>query len=189
MIPARITACLAGVERLTGVPSIRAAALRVFGHFSSMNAVQASFPEVAAMKKALLIAGLLVLFPTSVFADDTESWIGQKVFYKEGAKAVNDGQEVDLDLVPFPATVEDVNGDSLWVGKAWVKTGDVYTIDQAFDHYSEQIQNDPSASAYHKRAMVWRSKGNFDNAIKDCDEAIKLDPLSASAYRSRGSAH
>ena len=66
------------------------------------------------MSKAFLIASLLVLSSTLANADDAESWIGEQVFYKEGARAQAKGKNIELGLVPFPAIVEDVDGDLLW---------------------------------------------------------------------------
>ena len=44
------------------------------------------------------------------------------------------------------------------------------------------------AAAYTYRGMAWRDKGDFDRAIADFDEAIRLDPNSALAYAHRGTA-
>ena len=38
-------------------------------------------------------------------------------------------------------------------------------------------------------AAGWSNKGDFDQAIKDCSEAIKLDPYNAFAWRNRGDAY
>lgn len=45
---------------------------------------------------------------------------------------------------------------------------------------------DNDAAAYYQRAFSWYSKGDHDRAIKDYDEAIRLDPRYAVAFNFRG---
>lgn len=42
---------------------------------------------------------------------------------------------------------------------------------------------------YAKRANILLKQERVKAAIKDCDEAIKLNPDSAAAYKYRGRAH
>ncbi len=44
------------------------------------------------------------------------------------------------------------------------------------------------AIAYTGRGIAWAGKGNLDKVIKDCDEAIRLNPNYAEAYNNRGNA-
>src|SRR5262249_905283 len=43
-----------------------------------------------------------------------------------------------------------------------------------------------SAIAHHERGLSYKSKGNFDRAIADFSEAIRLDPNYAEVYNLRG---
>ena len=43
--------------------------------------------------------------------------------------------------------------------------------------------------AYNNRALAYYAKGNFDHAIVDYDQSIKLDPKNATAFNGRGSAY
>jgi len=46
-----------------------------------------------------------------------------------------------------------------------------------------------SAIAHHERGLAYRSKGDFDRAIADLSEAVRLDPKYAEAYYGRGLAY
>ena len=39
---------------------------------------------------------------------------------------------------------------------------------------------------YTARALIWRQSSDFDKALRDYDQAIRLDPHDATAYRGRG---
>lgn len=39
---------------------------------------------------------------------------------------------------------------------------------------------------YHNRSLAWSNKKEYDRAIADSSEAIRLDPKSAAAYNNRG---
>ena len=42
------------------------------------------------------------------------------------------------------------------------------------------------AVAYRNRGLAWNFKKEYDRAVDDCNQAIKLDPDDAVAYRNRG---
>jgi len=48
------------------------------------------------------------------------------------------------------------------------------------------IPND--AKAYGNRALGYLIKADYDNAIADCDQSIRLDPNRAASYVTRGAA-
>ncbi|HQU45656.1 MAG TPA: tetratricopeptide repeat protein, partial [Pirellulales bacterium] len=54
------------------------------------------------------------------------------------------------------------------------------------DKSIEMFPRDPRA--YHARAFVWRSQGQYDKAIADHTAAIKLDPTFAAAFSDRAEA-
>jgi tetratricopeptide (TPR) repeat protein len=118
-----------------------------------------------------------------------DPWLGQKVFWKPGAQAKVGTDQLAIETIPFPATVEMVNGDWLWLSRAWVRKQDVGTADQALEYYSGQIGNQPrNAVLWTCRGAIRRAKGDYPGAIKDFSEAIRLDPRQVAAYNDRGSA-
>lgn len=141
-----------------------------------------------------LSAALLLIAFTSTLATaadsrlgQQDSWLGKQVFWKDGAVAKVDETAVDITTVDFPAKVTKVEGEWLWLGRAWVKKSNVMLIDQALTYYADQVRRNPTSSqAWFRRAACWQAKGDFNKAIKDFDEAIRLDPKSEGAFIARG---
>jgi tetratricopeptide (TPR) repeat protein len=132
-----------------------------------------------------IVLAVFSLLPLPAVAQDP--YLGQKVFWKDGAQAKVGTTVVDLAKIPFPARVGKVEGDWLWLGRAWVRKRDVRFMDEALTYFTEEIRRNPgSARAWDGRGSVWDTKGEYDNAVKDYTEAIRLDPASAMAYNNRG---
>lgn len=122
--------------------------------------------------------------PWAKAADD--SWLGQTVFIKESAKPKLGNKVIPWNEVGMPATVTKVDGDWLWVGKAWVKSGEVVPRDDAPTYYASVLKRDPSAAyAYLLRGVAWRLKHDYENALRDFSEAIRLEPDAHIAYQAR----
>jgi len=83
-------------------------------------------------------------------------------------------------------TIEQVNGQWLWLVaegssvKGWAPAANVILIDRAIDYITRQIDANPGDWAkYVWRANVWLELKEFDIAIADYNEAIRLNPGSA----------
>ncbi len=138
------------------------------------------------MARPFTLAALLVAISCSV-ASAADPWIGKSVFWKNEAKAKVGNREVNIELLPFPSIIEDVKGEWLWMGRAWVNKRDVLLPEQALDYYSAQIRMNPSSAiAWGYRGSVWQEKGELDNAIKDFTAAIRIDPTLAQTFNNRG---
>jgi tetratricopeptide (TPR) repeat protein len=134
-----------------------------------------------------LLLAVLILASSPLLARGADSWVGRKVFWKPGAKAKIGTTAVNVEAIPFGETVGAVEGDWLWVKRAWILKRDVHSTEQALDFYNDEIVRAPSdPAAYVRRAAVWKCKGEYDRAIADCDAALQLDRNDAAAYANRG---
>ena len=69
----------------------------------------------------------------------------------------------------------------------WIERSAVVPVSEAADYFTRAIAGNPrQAELYRARAMVYRSQRQFDRAIADFDEAVRLDPRSALAFAGRG---
>lgn len=131
-----------------------------------------------------LLAAWCVL---AVSAQAQDRWLGQYVFWKDGAQAKVGERRVNIELILFPARVGKVNGEWLWLGRAWVRTSDVHTRDQALAYYNGQVRRNPrDARALRARGSVWSHLGKVDEVLADYTESLCLDPSSAVTYNNRG---
>ena len=137
-----------------------------------------------------IAALLLTLIALSCGAQAADDLVGKKVFLKETARPKVGNKTLAWNQVQLPATVSKVEGDWAWIGKAWVKRGEVITLDDAPAYFTRTINKDPRAAyAYLLRGVAWTLKREYDNAIKDFSEAIRLEPGVHVAYNARGAAY
>lgn len=105
------------------------------------------------------------------------------------AQILDDNQQpVDTVHSGTVLDVLDIQGDKVLVNRGWLPVKDVIAYHEAIEHFNAEIAREPSAIAYAARARVWCYHGDFDKALADCDEALKLDPELAMAYGRRGRA-
>ena len=78
--------------------------------------------------------------------------------------------------------------------RGWCEGEDAVTIDQRIDGCSAVIKaardkGDKLAEAFNNRGVGYRLKGDYDRAIADYNQAIKLNAKFAIAYNNRGVAY
>ena len=52
--------------------------------------------------------------------------------------------------------------------------------------FGQQAEVNESAKTHHSQGVAWAEQGDFYNAIKDFDEAIRLNPKYTATYNIRG---
>ena len=70
--------------------------------------------------------------------------------------------------------------------RGYIRKSDVMTIDQALDHFTKAISTNPRPDDHDSRGVIWGTRGEYDKAVADFDEAIRLDPRLKTAYVNRG---
>src|SRR6266700_4904961 len=75
--------------------------------------------------------------------------------------------------------------------RGWCEGEDAVTVDQRIDGCSAVIRTardkgDKLAEAFNNRGVGYRLKGDYDRAIADYNQAIKLNAKVAIAYNNRG---
>lgn len=138
--------------------------------------------------RCLIVVALIGL--SSFAAADERQWVGETVMVKETAKPQIGAKRFRWNDVPLPATVEKVSGPWLWLGVAWVKQDDVLLLDDAPAYFTKLLgRGTNDVVAYAMRGVSWLCKREYDNAIKDLSEALRLEPSNTSFFTLRGKAY
>lgn len=145
---------------------------------------------IRTCKYLVLIVVMQFLVSRLVQSQTTNGLLGMKVVTKQRTPLRVSGRVVDSDRHFRVYTVQNSNGDWLWLvhqGIAgWVKGDSVVLYDRAVDYFTQEIQTNPSTRAFINRGNLWLERQEFDIAIGDFTEAIKLDPSETVAFAARG---
>lgn len=132
---------------------------------------------------AILVAG-------QSLAAAAEFKVGDRVFWKEGARASDGAREISIEGFAYPATVLDIQNGFLYLGPGWIKQDDALSADEAIDYFSKRIEQNPEMAAlWNNRGRVWEEKKEYDKAIADYQEADKLTPGDAATHNNLGSVY
>jgi tetratricopeptide (TPR) repeat protein len=113
--------------------------------------------------------------------------LGKAVMPIAGARLRRLEKETSLRDVPAPFIVRKIDGNWLWVGRAWIKRSDVIPIEKAIEYYTAIIEKQPSeAWAYDFRGAVYHEIGDLEKALEDHTRAIELSPKDPTYLNNRG---
>ena len=125
--------------------------------------------------------------------------VGNQVMWGTDKRApvrVGDRTVCTLMEIEWPTTIENENGDWVFIGdnkyKGWVKRSAVVSIDEFVRRATAQLAKRPTALAYSERGSAWYAMGEYDRAIKDHTEALRLERSvqhKGVKYRNRGQAY
>ncbi len=128
---------------------------------------------------------ICLLFVSTGLAQDGS--VGRAFMLRAGAKVMNGAEEVRDGHFPAPFVVYGSRGDSFDIGVGLVKRSDAVYLPAAADYYFDYLFDHPDSSWGHcQLGHVSISRREWDNAIKDFTEAIRLDNKNFAAFSGRG---
>lgn len=121
-------------------------------------------------------------------AEELSRLIGTHVIVKaDGAEVFRGGRRPAATLPGgMMVTVAQVRSGWLWVNRGWIRPSDVVPYDMAVEFFTREIEKSPDAAAYNHRSRVWCYLGEFQKAVADAKEAIRLDAGYAAAWCNLG---
>jgi tetratricopeptide (TPR) repeat protein len=130
------------------------------------------------------------VFPSPhAFAVDSD-WVGQKVMLKETAKPKLGNRVLDWSAVRLPARITQAKDGWLCVETAWVRPAEVVLLADAPAYFTTLLKSGKdNVLAYTLRGVAWHARREYDNAIKDFSEAIKLEMGNSNFYTLRGTTY
>jgi tetratricopeptide (TPR) repeat protein len=143
----------------------------------------------------LLLVGVFV-HPRGAFADDNNSWIGQRIMIKK--PGVRIGHSDDAGRQIYVAELTDLvytvlKEEDTWLEvrhrgvQGWFDREQAVLLDDALAYFAERIRaKNADAFTFAHRGRAWQEEGELERALRDLNEAIRLDPNSAVSFSSRG---
>lgn len=129
-----------------------------------------------------------------------DSWVGKKVMTKKAGVKIRDSNAQDRPVDLTTLEEDEVytvlkDRDSLIMVKhgsvgGWFPKEDAVLFEEAEEYFTRIIQGQPKDDhAWGCRGSKWRTKGEWDKAINDLNEAIRINPTKVAWYTSRAMAY
>jgi tetratricopeptide (TPR) repeat protein len=158
-------------------------------------------PTYVAGRAIVMMAIAIVLSlaaPESLFAQDTNGWIGKRVVQTQHNLALkSDVQSEGRPQVEIHVyRVERIDGRLLWLEAegghvaGWALAGDLVPVEKAVEFFSSEMKARPTDPfPFLMRATIWHDKRDLVRALTDYTEAIRRDPQNAALHCNRGHAY
>ena len=117
--------------------------------------------------------------------------LNQKVMViKAGAELKTPTATVWKGYVGEVFTVSLTNGEWLWITEkgGWLWEKEVIPFDESITLLTERVTKEKNGENYHLRGVAYLAHGQFDSAIADFTESLRLKPKNAGALNNRGQA-
>jgi tetratricopeptide (TPR) repeat protein len=148
------------------------------------------------MKALVLVAASFLLIVNLAIGEDQKSWLGESIIYKKHPNQIAivdrmNGKTIELVLSgQLPIKVIEDRGERLRIldtdQEGWVDRADFVLASQAQAYFNERVKEDPkNVWALLMRGIGENQLGNFDVAIKDFTDCIRLDAKYEEAYLNR----
>ena len=118
--------------------------------------------------------------------------LNQKVMViTAGAELKTPAETVWRGYVGEVFTVSLINGEWLWIAEkgGWLWEKEVIPFIESIELLTERVTKEKTGENYHLRGVAYQAHGQFDLAIADFNESLRLTPQNAGALNNRGQAN
>ena len=118
--------------------------------------------------------------------------LNQKVMViKAGAELKTPTATVWKGYVGEVFTVSLTNGEWLWISEkgGWLWEKEVIPFNESIKLLTERVTKEKNGENYHLRGVAYLAHEQFDNAIADFSESLRMKPTNAGALNNRGQAN
>ena len=129
---------------------------------------------------------------TKPAADLKDPRIGRKIMVtKAGAQLRTPEATVWKGYLGEVFTVSLTNGEWLWIQEkgGWLWEKETIPFDAAIKLLTERIEKQKTDEHYHLRGVAYLAHEQYDRAIADFTESLRLQPRNAGALNNRGQTH
>lgn len=128
--------------------------------------------------------------PATKLSEDDLRWVQQEVLPKTAEALAYFGDNKSVPAVAAGILhVQSVQDGWLSLGGIWLRNEDFLPLQEAEKYFTSQIEREETAFAYAMRGRARADLGQIDEAIADCNAALRLDDRCSLAYCYRGWAH